>query len=297
MYKTEEGLSGFDWDNLDVGKRVYNNNVIYGKHKDVDDLLELYNGDYNIIEIGKIYEGFVRDITDTFVIIDVNAASEVYVYTTEFNTFEYNNIKLAKESGRKISVKVLKQTKDLYIGSIKEAEHQSVFENIYKAAVDKKNREVFEGYVVKHIENVGYIIQINGISTFMPGSFASLNFLTKDESEALVGKYINVIPVSYSKQNNNIIVSHKAYLQQLIPNKLKSIKNNDKNEVYIGKVTGVKKFGIFVEFEELLTGMIHYSCYDDLTADLIAQNLIVPGDLIKFKVKEIQDKKIILTQK
>lgn len=296
MYSIEEGLSGFDWDNLDVGKKIHKNDVIYGTHKDVDSLVAFYDGVYNTIEVNKIYEGTIIEINDKFVIVNINASNEVFVHTSEFNTNEYNDLLLKKEQGKKVFVKIIKYNKDFCIGSINEAYNQNIFEEIYKSATSK-NDDVYLGYVAKHIENVGYIIQINGISTFMPGSFASLNYLTKDESEKLVGQVINVIPVSYSKQNNNIIVSHKKYLQKLIPTKLELIKNNDKNTEYIGKVTGVKKFGIFVEFEEHLTGMIHYSCYNDLTTDLISQNLIIPGDLIKFKVKEIQENKIILTQK
>jgi len=64
-----------------------------------------------------------------------------------------------------------------------------------------------------------------------------------------------------------------------------------------GKVTGSAKYGVFVEFDECLTGMIHVN---DLTPEMLKKHKareIQPGDDINFKIKEIvSDTKIILTQ-
>lgn len=64
--------------------------------------------------------------------------------------------------------------------------------------------------------------------------------------------------------------------------------------VYKGHVTGTRDFGVFVEFNECLTGMIHKANVNPEWADRISD--IKPGFEIDFYVKEIIRNKIILTQ-
>ena len=73
---------------------------------------------------------------------------------------------------------------------------------------------------------------------------------------------------------------------------MKSLKYNT---VYEGSVTGTTPFGVFVQFEECLTGMIHKMNINPDYVDRIQQ--IAPGTLIDFYIKEITNtNKIILTQ-
>ena len=82
----------------------------------------------------------------------------------------------------------------------------------------------------------------------------------------------------------------------MIPSKIAELKENITAEI-TGNVTGSAKYGVFVEFNECLTGMIHVN---DLSPELSKAHKareINPGDEVKFKIKEIvSDTKIILTQ-
>jgi ribosomal protein S1 len=96
---------------------------------------------------------------------------------------------------------------------------------------------------------------------------------------------------SFSKDEGTYIVSRRKYLQTLIP---QAIKELEYGYVYTGKVTGTTTFGVFVEFNDCLTGMIHKTNIDPNWAERIQQ--ITPGFEIEFYVKEIIKDKIILTQ-
>ena len=103
--------------------------------------------------------------------------------------------------------------------------------------------------------------------------------------------------VSFLPDRGTIVVSHRKYLQAMIPTEIQNIKD-DMGVECVGNVTGTAKYGVFVEFNRCLTGMVHINDLDDATLPAFKSRDIKPGDEIKFKVKDIiSNTKITLTQK
>jgi ribosomal protein S1 len=132
---------------------------------------------------------------------------------------------------------------------------------------------------------------------FMPNTLAGINKLYDPNS--IVGTSIEVAIESFSEYEKTYIVSRRKYLQTLIP---EAIKELEFNKVYTGHVTGTTPFGVFVEFDTCLTGMIHKAnVHPDWQEKL---NEIKPGFEIDFYIKEVVKNnkgdhsrdKIILTQ-
>jgi ribosomal protein S1 len=169
--------------------------------------------------------------------------------------------------------------------------------SIYETAAHLSLKALKEDSVimatVKSINPAGYDIEIihDGITLpgFMPNTLAGINKL--HDPESLVGKTFEVMVESYSKDEGTYIVSRRKYLQTLIAD---SIQELESGTVYTGHVTGTTQFGVFVEFNDCLTGMIHKANILPDWQDKISQ--IKPGMLIEFYVKEIIKDKIILTQ-
>jgi small subunit ribosomal protein S1 len=94
---------------------------------------------------------------------------------------------------------------------------------------------------------------------------------------------------------NETAITKEQYLQSLIPDAVKAL---EYNVAYDGHVTGTTPFGVFVEFNDCLTGMIHKANINPAWSDRISE--IKPGFEITFYIKEIiKDKnfsKLILTQ-
>jgi ribosomal protein S1 len=123
----------------------------------------------------------------------------------------------------------------------------------------------------------------------MPNTLAGINKLYDQNS--IIGHTFNVMIESYAEQEGTYIVSRRKYLQTLIP---AAIKELDYSQVYKGHVTGTTPFGVFVEFNECLTGMIHKANVNPEWQNKLSE--IKPGFEIDFYVKEIIKDKIILTQ-
>ncbi len=158
-----------------------------------------------------------------------------------------------------------------------------------KALEDGESVTVF----VKALNPAGYEVEIyNGGVTlpgFMPNTLAGINKLVDPTS--IVGITFEVMIESFSEQEGTYIVSRRKYLHTL---SAAAIKELNHETVYNGHVTGTAPFGVFVEFNECLTGMIHKANVHPEWQDKLAD--IKPGFEIEFYVKEIIKDKIILTQ-
>jgi len=162
------------------------------------------------------------------------------------------------------------------------------------ASLDKKTPVLAK---VKSLNPAGYEVEVEFnnvlLSGFMPNTLAGINKLYDPES--ILGITFDVIIESFSQNEGTYIVSRKKYLQSLIPDEVKLL-NYD--EIYTGYVTGTTLFGVFVEFHDCLTGMIHKANLSKEWQDKIGD--IKPGFEMEFFIKEIirdRDRyKIILTQ-
>ena len=196
------------------------------------------------------------------------------------------------KKGTLVDVKVRKGNGELMIASISDALDEVKAKEIMEAIGNKSI-----GFTAKVAELIhgGYWVDVGGIRCFMPGSLGGVNKL--HDFNVLVGKEIIVMPITYSKDKETIVVSHREYLRTLIPTAVENLKENIKNKVE-GFVTGATKFGIFAEFNQCLTGLIPKAELDEATQELFNNRDIKPGDPIEFWTKEIiSDKKIILSQK
>ena len=162
-------------------------------------------------------------------------------------------------------------------------------ENELRAAL-KDEKSFFSAYI-KEWSAAGYFVElfVNGSSThaFMPNTLAGINKLP--DPKTLIGQTVEVMVENQTK--DGFIVSRKKYLQSLIKEKLQKL---EAGKIYTGYVTGTTDFGIFVEFETALTGMIHKA---NVNPELVPNiSKIEPGTEIEFYVKEIVKDKLILTQ-
>lgn len=240
---------------------------------------------------GEIMDGRVHSMSERWATVDVNYREMLYIDLSKEDMTLISEFR----PGSDVSVKVVSdktQAREYALASITEGTKQKIFAELRQAA--DEGGTAYMGTVVSMIPGGGYIVKVQGIECFMPGSLAGINKLA--DFESIVGEKMYVVPDSFSAKRGTIVVSHRAYLQAMIPNRIAELEENIEQGIR-GNVTGTAKFGVFCEFNECLTGMIHVNDLDAEWSSLHKNGEINPGDEIEFKIKEIvSDKKIILTQ-
>ena len=241
------------------------------------------------INEGEIYEGRIHAMTTDMISVDVGYRELIYVKYDK----ESDQVKTLMPGDETAVLITTSKSNTHILGSISGGIKHKVFLDL-RAGVESEDT-AWVGVVTNMISNGGYIVNVQGIDCFMPGSLAGINKL--HDFESIIGTEMYVVPVSFSPDRGTIVVSHRKYLQAMIPNELQAIKDNMDVE-YTGNVTGSAKYGVFVEFNKCLTGMIHVNDLDEDTMPAFKAREIKPGDEIKFKVKDVvSNTKITLTQK
>jgi len=223
----------------------------------------------------------------TRALIDIHSKHTAYCILTKEPDYIVEQLKV----GMEIDVK------------IKTAKNGDVLASISDAMMEVKLKEIkdaignssigFTG-IVKELIHGGYWVDVAGIKCFMPGSLGGLNKL--HDFNVLVGKEIIVMPITFSKEKDTVVVSHREYLRTMIPTTIESLKETIKDE-RVGFVTGTTKFGVFAEFDECLTGLIPKAELSPEYIESLEAGNIKPGDSISFWTKEIiSERKIILSQ-
>jgi hypothetical protein len=256
--------------------------------KEYQEMLKLYNLDQiSIPEEGKVVSAkYVGVSAGQFVFSVVGYKDDVRVDDKIGESKYFKNLNLNDV----IDVLITEVNQDSFMirGSVA---------SLYESRAHAKLKSLLEGesvmVTVKSLNPAGYDVELNhgGVTLpgFMPNTLAGINKL--HDTNAIVGKTFNVMIESYAQNEGTYIVSRRKYLQTLIP---EAVKELEYNKVYSGHVTGTTPFGVFVEFNECLTGMIHKVNVNPEWAEKLTS--ITPGFEIEFYIKEVIKDKIILTQ-
>ena len=269
--------------------KVNGKDKVYYYGKDAQLKYDLYYGytkDYRQPKAGELTEAKLVSITGETAVLDIG-----------YREFAYMDLKKESSSyseyfkvGNTIAVKLSNLKKDFISVSFTD----SANENKLRELIDSINKPTAFTARVVELASAGYMLDIDGIKAFMPGSLAGLNKLT--DFSALLGKELPVCVVNYSKEKNTVVASHRQYLHFLIPSAIDDLRNN-MSKLQTGFVTGSTQYGIFCEFNSCLTGMIHVADLSDELKSIHAAGKIKPGDKLEFYIKEIINNfKITLTQ-
>ena len=224
------------------------------------------NGNYLVFDGGfKDYVRIENRLSEAKYLKNTNIGDSVDVYLLEINNTNF----------------IIK-------GSIAE-----LYESRARKSLTSLEEGISVSATVRELTPAGYNVDISfeGVTLpgFMPNTLAGINKL--HDPISIVGLSFDVMIESFSRDEGTYIVSRRKYLQTLIPHAIKELKHG---HVYTGHVTGTTDFGVFVEFNDCLTGMIHKTNIDPAWSDRLTS--ITPGFQIEFYIKEIIKDKIILTQ-
>jgi predicted RNA-binding protein with RPS1 domain len=254
--------------------------------------IESINSDYVDTNSRYIQVNFENGLTGF-----INAKQEIKflekIFNIEITTTEQLN-NLFQSSSIYAIQKGLEETDDA-ICSIREGWDDSKRKEFANQIRGVEPEKVYSAII--HSRNAGgYFCTIDGVNVYMPGSLAAANKITNFDT--LLNTTIPVMLENYLPQTKMYIVSNKKYIQNILPIRAEAIKIGNS---YEGKVTGITDYAIFVEFDEIFTGMLHISELDPVTQKRHATDDIKDGDFINFFIKSINTLrgtiKFTLTQK
>jgi small subunit ribosomal protein S1 len=278
--------------NTRIKKHPGDKSIIFCQSPHAQELYELYEGSLKNLKepkLGSIVNGTVVSVNNDYAIVNVNWREDAML---DLNKEKKDYLKYIQEG---FPIEVIIEKINTNAGR-----NFSILASYSKNIESKKKEEIkssigqpvaFAG-TVKELIHGGYFIDIDGVTCFMPGSLGGMNKLVNFEE--LIGKTIYVVPINYSKEKDYVVVSHREYLKTLIPDEISKL---EQGKLYEGFITGSSKHGIFVEFNQCLTGLISKNAIDPKLIDDFDNRRIRAGESIKFWVSEIIDNdRIVLTQ-
>jgi small subunit ribosomal protein S1 len=291
----------------DIFDKLSNNKILKVRPKESSNSL---NEDYlyflNLIEkgkyidnleIGDVVDGKVVEINKKDVIIDITYKDNVFVDLKTLDPVLLENLKL----GNVIQVMITEISDSPYFirGSVNEILKMNVSNKVKEAYA---NNTFFYATVTELIP-AGFMLnmEVEGImvKSFMPNTLAWVNKLI--DINGLLDQRIQVMIETLEQDKGIYVVSHKKYVESLIPEQVKNLKiewSKDKLKTFEGFITGTTPFGAFVEFYGYLTGMIHrFNVNEEWQSDEKWETM-KPGMGVNFYIKDIivSKNKIILTQ-
>jgi predicted RNA-binding protein with RPS1 domain len=312
--KKDPTVDEFNWDNLYGGRKNRKPNAVilekYGEriycHEPyAEELFLAYRNGYyaskeatkhsllKILNVGAINDKEIWFTCDGYSDYSVKIENEKRFFnlfgltTTDFVDW------LSTAEGREMFVR---QGHTLYV----EETSPVVKVSLFGGYVRKQTQEFFEqiktpttaysAQILKRNDG-GFLISVAGIEGFLPGSLAATNKII--DFDSYVGKEVLVMVEDYLKDSNTFVFSNKKYVNYVLPKKMELLSTEEK---YTGSITGTAKYGIFVEFNEIFTGLLHTSKMTQPMKDKFNAGEFKPGQEISFWIREItNDKKIILT--
>jgi small subunit ribosomal protein S1 len=285
----------FNWEvpnKFEINKKVKarSGDKVYCHEDYASSLYALINGTDQEISSGKdlidgeMYNCSIASVRENDALAQTSTGQTVYIdLKKERKDAQRLNVPGAIfMPGEEIKVTV-RNVNGTFYGSVIECHIQNLKAEFFNQI--KKENLAYEARV-ESVNKGGYMVDVQGIKCFLPGSLAAANKIS--DFDSLIGKTFYVMIDGYVAAKDIFVVSYKKYLSKIMEQKIQEL---DLTKKYKGHVTGTSNFGVFVEWEDVYTGLIHKTEFENQTVDGFN-----PGDEIEFYIKEVkEDNRLTLT--
>ena len=212
-----------------------------------NDLMKLYESTMVKISEGEIVKGKIVAIRESDVSVDIGFKSEGSVSLQEFSKPE--ELKIGDEI--EVFLETVENKDGQLILSRKRADFMRVWERVTKAF---ETGEVLQGRCVRRIKG-GIVVDLLGIDAFLPGS--QIDVRPVRDFDAFIGKVMDFRVVKINHPSENVVVSHKALVEEEMSGQRKAILDKlEKGQILEGTVKAITDFGVFVDLGGV-DGLVH----------------------------------------
>jgi small subunit ribosomal protein S1 len=230
----------FDWDNLEESHDSFSN-------EDRAKFEAMYDKTLSTINVNEVIDGTVISMNKREVVINIGYKSEAVV---SLNEFRYNP-ELKPGDTVEVYVESQEDKKGQLVLSHKKARALRSWDRV-NSALD--HDEIIKGYIKCRTKG-GMIVDVFGIEAFLPGSQIDVKPIR--DYDAYVGKTMEFKVVKINHEFKNVVVSHKALIEEELEQQKKEIiAKLEKGQVLEGTVKNITSYGVFIDLGGV-DGLIH----------------------------------------
>ena len=212
-----------------------------------DEDQERYLSTFSDINEREIIPGRVIGMNEKEVLIDIGFKSEGIISRNEFNE------NALPEIGEKLDV-FLERMEDESGKTVLSKEKADFFRRWIELRNIHETGEIISGRIIRRIKG-GMIVDLNGVQAFLPGS--QIDVRPVKDFDRFIDTDLDVRVVKFNEFRKNIVVSHKAILEESLAEKRDELfLNLEVGKVVEGRVKNITDFGVFVDLGGI-DGLLH----------------------------------------
>ena len=208
---------------------------------------ERYLSTFSDISEKEIISGRVIGMNEKEVLIDIGFKSEGIISRNEFNE------DALPEVGEKLDV-FLEKMEDESGKTVLSKEKADFFRRWVELRNIHETGEIISGRIVRRIKG-GMVVDLNGVQAFLPGS--QIDVRPVKDFDRFIDTDLDLRVVKFNEFRKNIVVSHKAILEESLAEKRDELfLNLEVGKVVEGRVKNITDFGVFVDLGGI-DGLLH----------------------------------------
>ncbi len=238
LTKNVQPLQDFNWDEFENG-------TVASVSK--EELDKAYDETLNKVADHQVVDGKVISVDKKEVVVNIGYKSDGIIPASEFR---YNpDLKIGDTV--EVYVESAEDKKGQLILSHKKARLSKSWDRVNEAL---DAQAVIQGYIKCRTKG-GMIVDVFGIEAFLPGSQIDVHPIR--DYDQFVGKTMEFKVVKINQEFRNVVVSHKALIEQeLEAQKQEIISKLEKGQILEGTVKNITSYGVFVDLGGV-DGLIH----------------------------------------
>ena len=238
LTKNVKPIDDFNWEEFENGTSASISK---------EELDKAYDETLNKVADHQVVDGKVISVDKKEVVVNIGYKSDGIIPASEFR---YNpDLKIGDVV--EVYVESAEDKKGQLILSHKKARLSKSWDRV-NAALDAE--EVVQGYIKCRTKG-GMIVDVFGIEAFLPGSQIDVHPIR--DYDQFVGKTMEFKIVKINQEFRNVVVSHKALIEQELEAQKKEIIGKlEKGQILEGTVKNITSYGVFVDLGGV-DGLIH----------------------------------------
>ncbi|WP_261129147.1 30S ribosomal protein S1 [Bacillus sp. Marseille-Q3570] len=231
------------------------------------------------LDVGDIVEGTVTKVEEKHALIDAGYKMDGILPISELSSLHVEKVSDVLSDGDTLTLKVIKLTEEELVLSKRAISAEKAWSELKEAKDKNETLEVEIADVVKG----GLVVDL-GVRGFIPASLVEKHFV--EDFSSYKGKTLDVKIVELEEENNKLILSHRAVLEEQEESQKQDVLQSlEAGQVLEGTVQRLTDFGAFVDIGGI-DGLVHISQLAHHRVETPSE-VVNEGDTVKVKVLSV----------